>query len=333
MTVSNIGINFANNQAIKSLASQIADLSRQVSTGSVADTYADLGSKAGTSLNLHAQYNALVNYVGTINGVALKTNNMDTSLSNITSQIQNVTSAMLKLSQGGVPNAGTLAQIQTNAQNALASIMASLNTSVGGEYVFAGNQTDKPPIADTTAAGTNVATIVGTYSSSATPAATVIANLNAMTETQLGYDPGLAAAGNNTFQAAENVTLNYTLKADGSTFQQVIKGLAEISSLQYDPNHPTDFWALYTDAQSRLTTGSTGVTTAQGQLGITRNQMATLSTQQQATQLTVSSSISTFEDADLAQVAAQLATLQTQQQATYKIISDFSQNSLVQYLS
>jgi flagellar hook-associated protein 3 FlgL len=331
-TVSNIGTSFMNGINIKNMNTQLNELMREVSTGEAAGVYADLGTKAGSDLSLHAQDNALTAYTSAINTVKLKTDQMDNSLTDINNSLQTVTSDMDKLSQGGTPDAGTLSEIQTAAQNALSTIMADLNTNVNGDYVFAGNDSGSAPVADTTAAGTNIANIVSAYSSG-TPASTIISNLNSLTAAQLGYNSNLASAGDNTFQAADGVTLNYTMKADEGQFQQIITGLSEVANLQYDPNNDSSFWSIYKDAQSRMTTASTTVNTRQGQLGIVRNQMASSITSNGTLQSNVEGNISTLETADLSKASAQLQTLQTQIQATYEMISGANSLSLVNYLT
>jgi len=330
-SVSNLGTMFFNNNIIKSLNTQINNLTQQVSTGKVAGIYADLGTKAGTSLDLHAQDSALTTYVSAINNVQLKTDQMDTSMTDMTNALQTITAAMDKLSQGGTPDPNTLAMIQSTAQNALSSFQADINTTVGGQYVFGGNNTNQAPITDTTAANTNVGTIVSAYTSG-TPASTIIANLNSMTETQLGYNSNLAAAGNNTFQADSNLNLNYTVKGDESQFQDTLKGLTEIANLNYDPNNSSSFWTLYKDAQSRLTSANTAITARQGQLGIVRSQMASIASSDGTKQLTVEGNISNLEDTDLAAASSQFSALQTQQQATFQLLAQMKNDTLVNYL-
>ncbi len=331
-SVSNQGTNFFNSNVITALNEKLNKITQQVSTGKVAGVYADLGTKAGTSLDLHAQDNVLTTFISAINNVQLKTDQMDSSLTDMTNALQTVAADMDKLAQGGgTPDANTLAMIQTAAQNALSSLIGDVNTSVGGSFVFAGNNSGTAPITNTGAANTNVAAIVAAYNSG-TPASTVIANLNSMAETQLGYNSNLAAAGNNKFQADNNLTLDYTMKGDESQFQDAIKGLAEIANLQYNSSNPSGFWSIYQDAKARLDNANTAVTSRQGQLGIMRGQMASLVSSHQSTQLTVEGNISNLEDADLPGLATQLSTLQTQLQETYTIIGQLKNLSLVNYL-
>ena len=327
-SVSDTGTNFYYGLIVSDLNGKLSDITREISTGKVAAVYGDLGTKAGTSLSLHARYDMISSYSSAINNVKLKTDQMDQAMKGITTSLQAVLSDMNKISQGGTPD---LTLVQTDAQNAITSVMNVLNTSVGGQFVFGGNQTDKPPIADTTAAGTNVTTIVSAYSSG-TSAASIIASLDGMTDAQLGYDPGVAGAGNVKFRADDNMTLDYTVKADESQFKQAITGLSEIANLQYSPGNAASFWTLFNDAKARLTTANTTTTTREGQLGVVRNQMASLLTTQSDTQLAVQNNISNIEDADTAALSSTLQTLQTQVQATYSIISKNTKLSLVNYL-
>jgi len=327
-TVSETGKNYFYNNIVTSLNQEMQNLTYEISTGQKAQTYSDLGTQVNTALSLTAQNTQLNGYIAGINDATLNTDQMDTAMTGVTNDLNNVVSQFDEVSQGsGTPN---LAVLQSTAQTALADIYSQLNSTVSGKYVFGADQTNTAPVASTSAAGTAVSALTSTYGGG--NAASIITSLNGLTDTQLGYSTTLAAAGNVTVQADTNQNLNYTVKADEPQFQQAITGLNEIISLTYNAGDPTDFWSLFNDAKSRLTTANNNVSLRQGQLGVVRNQMASLLTSHQSMQTTLSGNIGNIENADLATASSQLQTLQTQIQATYSTIARVSQLSILNYL-
>jgi flagellar hook-associated protein 3 FlgL len=123
---------------------QLDDLSRQLSTDRVSETYSGLGSGAGKSLDLHARLSAIDSYQSTIADMKLRVTLMDKSLGQISEAARKQSSELL----GGfepLTNGQTIAQ--ATATTRLSEALDMLNQSVGGRYLFAGRATDAPPVA------------------------------------------------------------------------------------------------------------------------------------------------------------------------------------------
>jgi len=329
VSVSNLGTNYYNDLIIKNLNLQLQNVNQQISTGQKSQTYGGLGTQAGQSLTLNSQNTVLNGYINAINATTPQTDNMDTAMTNISSAVSNVVSSLDQISQGGTPN---LTNVTTAAQNALSQIQQLLNSQVGGTFIFGGDLSNTAPLADTSAVNTNVGAQVNSYGTGPS-AATIISNISNLTDAQLGYNTNLAAAGNVSVRADNNLNIDYTVKADEPQFKNIMAGLSEIANLTYNSSDASDFWSLFNDAKSRLSTASTTVSQRQGELGVARNQMASLLTAHNNAQLALQTNIGTVDDVDIASASATLSSLETQVQATYESISQTSKLSLVNYLT
>ncbi len=330
--VSELGKNAQSIGLVNNLNYQLQVLQRQVSTGKKSETFGGLGgAQAQLTLSLRDQLGALSNYQSTIANVKLRADTMGTALASIPVDASDILAKMKAVPQGGgnVPN---LTILKDAANTMLQSVMTKLNTRVDGKYVFAGNQTATAPLADTSAALTNVDTILADYETG-TPAATVITSLNGMTNANIGYASNIAAAGTVTARIDEGVTIDYTVKATESPFKDLITGLAMISQLDYSAAHAADFYTLFNNAMSRIDGASSSINTRNGQLGVTRRQLEDTSNTHGDTSGTVEANLAKAEDIDPAAAATKLSNLQTQIQAAYSLIAQLKGLSLVNYLN
>lgn len=327
-SVSENGKNFYNSVIVRDLNYRLQTMMGQVSTGKKAQTFGQLGGEATTSLSLRARGELLNGYLSSINTVKLRTETMTTAMKDIASSSTDLLAKMNAISEGGTPD---LTVLKNAAQNTLSEVLQRINSRVDGKYVFAANISDQMPLTDMSLAATNIATELANYQTG-TPAATVIANIDALTDAQLGFDSDLAGAGNVTVRVDDNLSLNYTVKGNETGFKDMIKGLAMIANLEYDPAHASDFWTLFNEAKTRIDSGSRAVDLRNGQLGVARTQMNDLLKSHQDLALVVEGNIGDVEDVNVAQVSASLQTLQFQIQATYATISQVTQLSILDYI-
>jgi flagellar hook-associated protein 3 FlgL len=327
-TVSETGKNYYNGIIIRDLNFKLQSMMGQIATGKKSDTYGGLGGDASLSLSLRNRAIQLNGYSSAINNIKLRTTSMSQAMQDVSTSTNSVLSKMNSISQGGTPNISIL---KTAAQSALDEIMSRLNTRVDGKYVFSAVMTDTAPVTNTSLAATNIATEVGNYETG-TSAATIIANIDAMTDAQLGFHADLAGAADINIRIDDSLDVDYTVKANEDSFKDVISGLAMIANIDYDSTHASEFWSLFNEAKSRIDTGSRALTLRNGQLGVSVGQMTNTLEAHKNTLLALESNISDVEDVDVAAVSANMQTLQFQIQATYATISQTSKLSILDYL-
>ncbi|MGN6305101.1 MAG: flagellar hook-associated family protein [Mesorhizobium sp.] len=122
---------------------------KEMDTGRVADTGLALGTRTAQSVTFARDLDRLNGIVDSNALVASRLSSTQDALGQLTDVAQALLGAMATASSGDMTDA--VAHDSGNA--ALQSMTAILNTSVNGEYLFAGTNTDVKPIDDFTAAG------------------------------------------------------------------------------------------------------------------------------------------------------------------------------------
>ncbi|RDV05181.1 flagellar biosynthesis protein FlgL [Undibacter mobilis] len=145
MTVSSINARSTQMlQSLVSLRSQLDDLNRQISTGKKSDTYAGLGVQRGVSITLRSQLAAIESYDASGQTASTRINLAQTALTSMAKVVSDTKAAMFQATN--VSGVGGASQVQSSAKFSLDELTGLLNTQVGGRYIFAGKQTDKPAV-------------------------------------------------------------------------------------------------------------------------------------------------------------------------------------------
>jgi flagellar hook-associated protein 3 FlgL len=131
------------------MQSDLVKATKESSTGKVADVGLALGGRTAQSVTFSRDLDRL-NVIVDSNGlVAARLSSTQTSLGQLSSVAQTFLSSLTSATSGDSSQSLTQSAGKTTIQQ-LGSI---LNTSVNGEYLFAGTNTDVKPINDFTAAG------------------------------------------------------------------------------------------------------------------------------------------------------------------------------------
>lgn len=147
--VSSHAISKALSYQLMRLQSDLAKAQTEVVTGKHADVGVTLGARTGQAVALNRDIDRLNSMIDTNGLVATRLDATQEALTRLTGEAESFLSA-LTVSGGG--ESGRLIQ-QQNATNALETLTSVLNTSLNGEYIFAGVNTDVKPINDYGAAG------------------------------------------------------------------------------------------------------------------------------------------------------------------------------------
>jgi len=138
---------------------QMDTLTQQISTGLQSQTFGGLGSNRSLALNFQTQLDQANTFLNTINNVNTNLSVINTSIqgiSDLNTQMQtNFSQQSYTLLSSGVTNQQ---QAATNGFNEMVSIFDS---NVGGAYVFGGQSTNAPPVADSDTIMNGTATQAG----------------------------------------------------------------------------------------------------------------------------------------------------------------------------
>lgn len=147
--VSSLTLSSSLRLGVKRMQVQLSNAQKEVSSGRVADIGLALGGTAKQSVTLNRDLARVGNIVDTNALAASRLKATQDALSQLSESGQDYLQA-LSANRGANVSPGIL---QTAASNSLAAMTTLLNTSLNGEYIFGGINTDAKPLSDYTAPG------------------------------------------------------------------------------------------------------------------------------------------------------------------------------------
>jgi flagellar hook-associated protein 3 FlgL len=333
----------------QSVKQQINQLSAETGSGYLSSNYAGLGQGAAQALDLSSQV---------AETTALQTNTahagtITQAAQSALGQIESIASsfATQAIDLANLPDtAGTVA---ASAQDAMSQVAGLLNTQVGGVYVFAGQDSNTPPIPNpnnmtqsafytaiqgavanlTTngAAATRAAALTAATTPANTPYAASLVAAGAQSHVDVGGGVRVALAPlANANSNATSIGVGST--STGSYTSDILYGLASLASLTPAQSTDTNFLPFVQGVVTTMNGAVSAINTDIGALGDRQDQVTAAQNDLAATNTTLQSQLSNVQDADLTQVASQLSMAQTQLQASYQILASLSGLSLAKFL-
>ncbi len=147
--ISNLGIQNALRMTIQASQEELIVKQKEVTTGTFADVGKALGAGASRSLNLTRDVDRLDTILKSNAIVTQRLSSAQQSLTNMSDNIQNAMNAMIALSSSA--DQTQLEVARKSVESSFSSFTSTTNTSVNGEYLFSGTNTDTKPLAPYTA--------------------------------------------------------------------------------------------------------------------------------------------------------------------------------------
>ncbi|WP_448191938.1 flagellin [Azospirillum sp. sgz301742] len=337
----------------------------QASSGKKGTAIGDLGVEAKHSLNLRAVTDQLKTYKENISEVELYASAMDTAMGRMGDMLNELRDEYTKmgntLSAGktGLPDPTFLNEL---GKRGLEEMKNLLNTKVEGRYVFASSDIHNAPVPDvsglynafqaemtanlpgaaTAAQQTDLITNLKGYVGLPN---TTLASLGVVTSPPQAYLGGAGTSGlySSTLQTTGGAPLvarvdidrqiSYGLRADAPVFQDMMRAFATAATITAPAGNLAGFQAVLDDGADATRTSITNLSNETGRLGITRKQIADISTKHDAVSTNLKSALGDVEDVDMAEVATKLQQSNTALEATYRLIASMKSLSLVNFLS
>ncbi len=331
--VSLLGQSTAQSQRLADLRQQMDDLSRQVTTGQIADTYSGLGTNAQPLLVLNNQQPLLQTYQNNITSVSntmTLMNNALTNISDVGNQLVTAIQTQLQNSPANIQN------IQQIAQQGLQTVEAMINQNNNGQYLFAGSDNSSPPFTDDSTLNSNFKNQINNWLATG-DTATLFNTTDGLSGASLGLSAGLAASGNVTTQIGDNQNVDYTIKADQPGFQNIIRALTLVANTPYPAGADVATATQFSDVMNHaLTTAQAGVAQVNGttqELAGKFNLVKAAQTNNSSDLSLVQNQISTLTGADTTTAISEMQALQTQLTASYQVTNMVSKLSLVNFIT
>jgi hypothetical protein len=131
-------------RAMTDLRAAFDDLTRQMSSGRLADTYGGLGSGRTMSLAMRAKISEMEGYHSTIQMVDLRVNTLSTSLTRLATMAAEQRSDTDPADTTLIVDGQTRAQV--DARHRFEEALSLLGTDIVGSYVFGGRSTQRSPV-------------------------------------------------------------------------------------------------------------------------------------------------------------------------------------------
>ncbi|PIT01691.1 flagellar protein [Bradyrhizobium nitroreducens] len=131
---------------IRNINQQLTDLSTQLSTGKLSQSYSGMGTNEGFAIAGRAQLSNIAGYTDTITNVNVSINLANTALQSLTKIRSTVQTGSANTAQDLNVNGQTIAQNTAAAQ--FGSMVGVLNTQTGNRYLFSGTAVNTQSVAD-----------------------------------------------------------------------------------------------------------------------------------------------------------------------------------------
>jgi flagellar hook-associated protein 3 FlgL len=329
------------------LQAQMSTVSTESSTGLLADIGQTLGANTGQDISMHAQM-ADLSAISSSNAVV--TAQLDTAsnaLTTLQTSAQSVLSQLIGASSSTSGSTGALG-LQQAATAALDSFASTMNSEVGGHYVFGGINSGVAPIAAYASGGAAQTAVdnafQATFGMSISSSSVSTIGGSAMTSFLTNQFAALFTGANwtsawssasdtaQTSRIGVNQTVTTSVSANQSAFQDMARALTMVSALGGLNLSSDAYAALIGQAQSVITSANNGLIETGAALGTMGNQVTEADSAITLQQNVLTTGINSEETVNSYEVATQVSNLSTQLQAAYSLTAQIAKLSLVKFL-
>ncbi|MBL4841784.1 MAG: flagellin [Thalassospira sp.] len=287
---------------MRSVQSQLADATRQSSSGMKSDSYSGVSDNSYVISTLSAEISESSAYADLAEQIQSRVEMYYSTLNDMVDLL----SDMLADISGALSTGSTdVAGINESASAALSTMASLLNTQYEDRYLFAGSATNTAP----------VSVDVADYPAMTTPS-------TADTSYYSG-NSDIASA-----KVADGTTIEYGLTADQEPFEQALRAL---NLTAYASSDPIDEAAL-SEAMALIEDAVEGIADLQTQVSLTQDELEAIVDMHTDFQLTAEGIVTDLSEVDLAEAMVNLETLSVQLEASYSVAGQIVDMSLFEYL-
>lgn len=318
---------------LKNLNGLMEDLQRQLTTQKKHDTFSGFGFEAGTLQRYRMDKTKLDSYLGNIGTATTRINLMTKTMTQVGETGRQLLDNLRGQIEDGHLDTNT---VRTLARQALGLMNDLANLNIDGRYLFAGSSTATAPLSDPNLLDSNIQSELDDWMDGTQTTAQFLASLDAMTTTDLGFDPALSSSGSVTVRISDTLEMDYTSVASTNGMQDVMKALSIAANLDFpgvgDTPTPDEFDQVVSAIIAIAQQGVDAVDRNNAELS---NKFAVIKTTQENHQSDVGLFevlIADAENVDTTEVVSKIQALQTQLTASYQITGLVNQLSLVNFI-
>lgn len=343
---STTALNGGNRLNVLRLQQQLTEAQQEAVTERRYDIGRDIGARSAETVSLRQQYNSFTALIDTNSLVKTRLDASESVLSDMTSTAQAFVDAMLVARDGE----GGATAAQQIARSSLIALQSGLNTTIGGEQIFAGINTSVEPVADyfstpTSAARTAVnSAFLGAFGTTQSDPAnqniTAAAMQNFLDTTFAGlFDPtdwsanwSSASDQNVISRISTTEEVVSSANANESPFRKLAQAYTMVADLGVTTLNDGAFTAVAETATKLASEAIQEITAVQSRLGTSAERVETSSAKLAAQQNIFNTQIVNLEGVDQFEAATRVTTLFTQLQSAYALTARVQQLTILNYL-
>jgi flagellar hook-associated protein 3 FlgL len=340
---------------VESATSALQRAGKEMTTGLKWDVYTDLGPMAAVTVSLRAKDQQTQSYA-TANGVlSSKIDAMLIGVNSVRDTVADIYQNVIVNSAG--QSAGTTT-LQVEAEAAMKTIVATMNLSYNGDFLFSGIRSQSPALQDWESTNPDTGyspksilqSITGSGPTTTTEVGVMIAEIDAIYSSTYSSDPDmnfestfyngkpdLDSAGNQNARISarieSNRELEYGVQANDKEFRDLLKGLAMLAAVDVNSIEDKDTYiAWMEEVAESLSSGISGALTSSTRLGFYQQIIEDTVVRQNDLSFVYKTQINGFESVDPYEAATRINALETQLNATYSVSSRLSRLTILNYL-
>ena len=284
----------------KSVQQALSLASIQQSTGLVGTDFASYGSKSQQLLNMQTEINQTQTYSDLTSLASDRSQASFTAIGNMIDRITDLRSAI-----GAALNGDDDTTVTGAAQSILSDLGDQMNAQLNGRYLFAGSQTDSPPVD------------LSNYPATLPPSTTT---------PDLSFYQGDDQISSVRISSTESV--NYGVTGDNSAFELALRSAAVVANVTTTPLDTATLKTALDMANQALNS----LSNLQATVSVGANSLKSAQ-QDQASYITLLTNATTnIKNVDAAEALSNVTQLTTQLQASYSALSNVMKIKLTDFL-
>lgn len=332
--ISSLGQTIAQQNRLRNLQLQMADLQRQIATQKKEETYSGFGFDSLTLQRYRMDKGRTESYLSNITTVTTRINLMSDAMERASTIGRSLISSIINQPREGDIDMETISKMATDNISFLRDL---LNTNLDGRYLFAGSDTGVMPFSGQTTMENNFEAEITDWLDGTITTTQLINNAEGFNTVQLGFDNGLGSSGNVSIRIEETTEIDYTVMGNANGFQDIMRALAFAANLtKPDPAGDVPTEEEFHEALDHIVTiaqrGVAALDGASTTLGSKFNLITSLKDSHEQDKALFENLISEIEDTDMTAAVAQLQAIQTNLTASYEVTRIVSQLSLVNFI-
>jgi flagellar hook-associated protein 3 FlgL len=333
--------------SIATLQKRLADAQTELATGRHADVGATLGAQTGASVSLRQDMDQIKSIKDTNTIVLTRMENSQAALNSLAQVSQNFFDILTPAQSSGSMPESVLQQAKSSMQ----SLQDQMNTSLDGQYLFAGINSDVRPMDDffsdppsaAAQAVTNAFTTKFGMSpddpnvSSISPADmqsfldNEFADLFSDANWSADWSPASDKPVNSRISRTE--TANTSATANNTSIRNLAQAFTMVAGLGFANLNSATQQVVMQQASQLATDGKAGLIKIQASLGVTQQRVSDANDQIDMQVTFLTKSIDGLEGVDSTSVLSQISDLSTALEAAYSVTNRLSNLSIMDYIS